>query len=488
MDPPGVIVVSSHASLDANASSEAPGAANDVAIKPARDGVYRDVSAGDRGREGRIQGVRFGRMAQVPWPRAALAALLAAVLVTGAIAARIGSQSCQRGGSKCGFGRVIRWSRMLPGSWIAQNGPDGTTPVQGQAYAAAGGGVAVIGFGATLSAYDAATGLPRWTETLRRVPAGSAIVSVRAWRSVITVGVATVGVASAGAASSRQEVVLDAATGRRLRSYLAARSGGAAWASRRRTVIVGLAAVGSYANATGRAIWRVPTGIAEQAWRVAGSKLYVTVTARGEIGTAPVTAVREIDLRTGEERLIQPPRGVFDGMLTGVIDGVLLFSGSSGLSSYSLATGHLIAQRPGAVLEGADPVQVVLYADVAGVLTGIDPVTLQDEPDPVAGIPQGVYGVRAGVAVGVSPGPNGAAWGYSIAKRRIIWTARPLPWPHFFADALGVSGSVEHGASTALVVTCAATGQAVQGTVVGGDGRTCLRPRLVAIGPLAPAP
>src|SRR5215467_11906895 len=122
MDPPGVIVVSSHASLAANASSEAPGAANDVAIKPARDGVYRDVSAGDRGREGRIQGVRFGRMAQVPWPRAAL---LAAVLVTGAIAARIGSQSCQRGGSKCGFGRVIRWSRMLPGSWIAQNGPYG---------------------------------------------------------------------------------------------------------------------------------------------------------------------------------------------------------------------------------------------------------------------------------------------------------------------------------------------------------------------------
>ena len=112
-----MIVVSSHASLAANASSEAPGAANDVAIKPARDGVYRDVSAGDRGREGRIQGVRFGRMAQVPWPRAALAALLAAVLVTGAIAARIGSQSCQRGGSKCGFGRVIRWSRMLPGSW-----------------------------------------------------------------------------------------------------------------------------------------------------------------------------------------------------------------------------------------------------------------------------------------------------------------------------------------------------------------------------------
>jgi len=289
-------------------------------------------------------------------------------------------------------------------------------------------------------------------------------------------------------AAPRQEIVLDSMTGKQLRAYPSARSGGAAWASRERTVVVGQGAVASYANRNGRAIWRDPTGPAEQAWQTAGGKLYVTVSASGEVGTAPVTAVRLIDLRTGEERLIQPPHGSFGGMLTGVLDGVLVFSGSSGLRSYSVATGHLIAQRPGAVLEGADPVQRVLYADIAGVLTGIDPVTLQDEPDPVAGIPQGVYGVRAGVAVGVNPGPNGAAWGYSIARRRIIWTARPLPWPHFFADALGVGGGVEQGASTALLVTCAATGQAVQGTVVGGDGRTCLRPRLVAIGPLAPAP
>jgi outer membrane protein assembly factor BamB len=422
-------------------------------------------------------------MAQIPSPRAALAALSIAVLVTGAIAARIGSESCQRGRSRCGAGRVIRWSRPLPGSWIAQNGPYGTTPLQGQAYAAAGGGVAVIGFGATVLAYDIATGLPRWSETLRGVPAGSAIVSVRAWRSVLTVGVAAVGVAGAGAAASRQEIVLDATTGRRLRSYLAARTGGAAWASRRRTVIVGLAAVASYANENGRAIWRVPTGPAEQAWRVAGRKLYVTVSARGEIGTAPVTAVREIDLRTGEERLIQRPDGVFDGTLAGVIDGVLLFSGSSGLSSYSVATGHLIAQRPGAVLEGIDPVHDVLYADIAGAMTGIDPVTLQNEvADQGASMPSGFYSVRAGVAIGLKPGPGGAAWAYSIAKRRAIWTAMPLPWPHFFADSSGLGGSVDQATGTALLVTCAATGQRAQRTVL-GDGRACLRPRLVEIGP-----
>jgi len=457
--------------------------------------------------------VRFGRdrLARIPAPRVALAALVIAVVVIGAVAAAMGSGSCTRRGNRCAARRIIRWSRPLPGSWVAVSGVAGTTLRQGQDYAATGGNATVIGFGTAVRAYDAATGLPRWSETLKGVVSGSVIVSVRAWHGVITVGVAAPGYAStagspssfgsagtlgsagsavhrAGMAAPRQEIVLDSMTGKQLRAYPAARSGGAAWASRERTVIVGQGAVASYANRNGRAIWRDPTGPAEQAWQTAGGKLYVTVSASGEVGTAPVTAVRQIDLRTGEERLIQPPHGSFGGMLTGVLDGVLVFSGSSGLRSYSVATGHLIAQRPGAVLEGADPVQRVLYADIAGVLTGIDPVTLQDEPDPVAGIPQGVYGVRAGVAVGVNPGPNGAAWGYSIARRRIIWTARPLPWPHFFADALGVGGGVEQGASTALLVTCAATGQAVQGTVVGGDGRTCLRPRLVAIGPLAPAP
>jgi len=447
-------------------------------------------------------------VAQIPAPRAALAALVIAVVVTGVIAARIASGSCQRAGSRCAAGRVIRWSQPLPGSWVAQNGADGTMPVQGEAYVAAGGGVAVIGFGTTVIGYDAATGVRRWTAMLSGVPAGTAIVSVRAWRGVIAVGVAATGVSGAGAAgagvagagvagvvggraggaggAARQEIVLGAVTGKQIRAYPAALSGGAAWASRRRTVIVGGEAVASYANATGRAIWRDPTGPAEQAWRVAGRKLYVTVSARGEMGTAPVTAVRQIDLRTGSERLIQRPHGSFDGTLTGVIDGVLIFSGSSGLSSYSVATGHLIARRPEAVLEGTDPAQRVLYADVAGVLTGIDPVTLQDEAvEHGVAMRSGVYGVRADVALGLDPGRSGAAWGYSIAKRRIIWTARPLPWPHYFADPSGLGGSLDQETGTALLVTCVATGQRVQGTL-GGDGQACLRPRLAAIGPLGP--
>ncbi len=257
----------------------------------------------------------------------------------------------------------------------------------------------------------------------------------------------TVGVGLAGASGGtgpRQEVVLNSVTGRQIRMYPAAGWGGTVRASLRRTVIVGPTSVAGYANATGKAVWRDPTGSAEQAWLVAGRSIYVTVSAQGAVGTAPVTAVRQIDLRTGGERLIRTPRGSFDGRLAAVVAGVLVFSGSSGLRMYSAASGHLTGQRPGAVVEGVDPVLRVLYADARGVLTGIDPVTGHDEPDAGAGMPAGLYGVRAGVALGLTPGPGGSAWGYSIARRRVVWAAKPLPWPHFFAAPAGL-GSVDSG-------------------------------------------
>jgi hypothetical protein len=426
--------------------------------------------------------VKLSRVARIPVPRVALGVLVAAVVLTGGLAARLSSGSCQGSQSQCANDGIVRWSRALPGSWIADNAVEGTVLAEGQAYAAAGEGVAVIGFGRTVNAYEVTTGFPRWAETLTGLPAGSAIVSVRAFRGVVTIGVAPAS-GLAGDGTSRQEVVLDGTTGKQLRTYPAARSGGTVWASPQRTVIVGQASVTSYANATGRAVWRDPTGPAEQAWRVAGRKLYVTVSARGQVGTAPVTAVRQIDLRTGSERLIRSPLGSFDGTLTGVVNGVLVFSGSSGLSTYSLATGHLIGHRPGAVVEGTDTVRGVLYADIGGALTGIDPVTGRNVPGAGAVVPSGSYGVRAGVALGLDPGSNGAAWGYSIAKRHIIWTARSLPWPHYFDDSSGIGGAVDASTGTVLLVTCAAAGQPVHGTVVGGDGQACLKPRLVALGP-----
>jgi hypothetical protein len=249
------------------------------------------------------------------------------------------------------------------------------------------------------------------------------------------------------------------------------------------TVIVGPTAVTSYLNSTGRATWRDATGAEGQAWRVAAGKLYVTVSAGGQVGTDPVTAVREINLTSGSERLIRP-RGVsFNGALNAVVGGSLVFSGSTGLSMYSVANGRLTGVIPGAVVEGTDPVQGVLYADVAGALTGLDPVTGRVLPAHPGTVPTGVYSVRSGVAFGLDMGSGGDAWGYSITKRHTIWTAKSLPWPHYFAETSGLDGSVDPASGTVLLVTCQATGQPVHGTVVGGGGKTCLKPRLVAIGP-----
>ncbi len=448
--------------------------------------------------------MRLGGLAKVPVQRAGLALLLAAVLIAAIVATRLGSGSCRGGKSACAARNYVRWSRSLSGSWIAQDGVEGTIFSQGQASAAAGHGVAVIGFGLTVSAYDVMTGFPRWTQNLTGLPGGSAVVSVRAWRGVVTVGVSTpsgaaptditgssaVGTAmgsSSRAAATRREIVLDSVTGKQLRTYEAAASGGAVQAGPKHTVIVGTTAVTGYLNSSGRAIWRDGTGAEGQAWRVAAGQLYVTVSAGGQVGTGPVTAVREIDLGSGAERLIRPPGGSFDGALNGVVGGSLIFSGSTGLSMYSVANGRLTAQVPGAVAVGSDPVQGVLYADVAGALTGIDPVTGRILAVQPGTVPEGVYGVREGVALGLDSGAGGAAWGYSMAERHTIWTAKSLPWPHYFAETSGLEGSVDPASGTVLLVTCEATGQPVRGIVVGGGGKSCLKPRLVAVGPWAAA-
>jgi hypothetical protein len=462
--------------------------------------VYRGMITGGRGLERRIADVTFGRLAKVPVQRGALALLLAAVLIAAVVATRLGSGSCRGGRSACAARNFVRWSRSLSGSWIAQDGVEGTIFSQGQASAAAGHGVAVIGFGLTVSAYDVSTGFPRWTQDLVGMPAGSAVVSVRAWDGVVTVGVSTpsgaaptditgssaVGTAagsSSRAAGTRREIVLNSVTGKQIRTYQAAVSGGAVRASLKHTVIVGQAAVTSYLNGTGRAVWRDATGASGQAWRVAGRKLYMTVSAGGQVGTDPVTAVRQIDLRTGAERLIRPAGRSFDGALTGVVGGSLIFSGSSGLSMYDVANGRLTAEVPGAIAEGSDPVQGVLYASVAGDLTGIDPATGRSLPAQPGTVPDGVYGVRAGVALGLDAGSGGAAWGYSVAGRHVVWTAKALPWPHYFAETSGVGGSVDPASGTVLLVTCQETGSLVRGPVAGGGGKACLKPRLVAIGP-----
>ena len=224
------------------------------------------------------------------------------------------------------------WTRLLPGSWTA-SATGGTVLAQGQAYAAAGGQVAVIGFGLTVVAYDVRTGNALWTKALTGLPAGASIESVRAWPGVVTVGVASRGRAMAGLRGPRS--CSSASTGASVRSYPAAEYGGAVAASSAATVIVGSKSVTSYANRTGRVRWRRRTGRVPQAWRVDGRDLYVTVAAGGYLGTAPVTALRQISLRTGAQRVIRPRGGPFTGTLSDAFEGVVLFSGPRGVTAYS---------------------------------------------------------------------------------------------------------------------------------------------------------
>ena len=117
--------------------------------------------------------------------RLSFAAVLIVVAFAPGPAAGLRPQPCSGpnppGRSGCGLAGTVRWSRLLPGSWIAQNGLLGTTPAQGQAYAALSSQVAAVGSGLAVSAFAAHSGQPLWTTDLAGFPAGSAIVSIRVW-------------------------------------------------------------------------------------------------------------------------------------------------------------------------------------------------------------------------------------------------------------------------------------------------------------------
>src|SRR5262245_11275445 len=287
--------------------------------------------------------------------RLSFAAVLLAVAVAPGPAAGSRSGACAGpggpGGSGCGSQGTVRWARLLPGSWVAQPGLRGTTPARGQAYAALGDQVAAFGSGLAVSAYAAGSGQPLWTADLTGFPAGSAIVSVRVWPGVVTAGVrlpAAAGTATrkeAAGTAARKEVVLAAATCRRIRAYPAAPFGGAVAANAATTVIVSAHAVTRYANRTGAVLWSRPTGQAAQAWQQDGNFLDVTVAADGYLGTAPVTALRRVNLHTGAERLIRPRAHAFAGTLSLAFGGVVLFTGASGTTAYRAATGTRLWHR-----------------------------------------------------------------------------------------------------------------------------------------------
>lgn len=394
-----------------------------------------------------------------------------------------GSASAVCKGGRCGSAGKILWTRLLPGSWTA-SATGGTVLAQGQAYAAAGGQVAAIGFGLSVVAFNLRTGTALWTAALSGMPAGASIESVRAWPGVVTAGVSFPRPLRGRAA--RTEVVLNATTGARVRAYPAAEFGGAVAASSAATVIVGSTSVTSYANKSGKVRWRRRTGPVPQAWRVDGRDLYVTVAAGGYLGTAPVTALRQISLRTGVQRLIRPSGGPFTGTLSDAFDGVVFFSGPRGVTAYSGATGGRLWARDGVIPESIDEVQGRLYLTKDSKLFGVDPETGARTGGRVVHGSSGLYGIRGGVALGMDQGPDGVAWGYDVARQRVIWTTPQLPWPHYFVDLSGIGGSAAPANSTVLITICAQLGASTAASAGSGGsaaqpGQACTRPELVAI-------
>jgi hypothetical protein len=383
------------------------------------------------------------------------ATLLAVALVPYPI---IGSASvpspapCRANCRQSGTAGKILWTRELPGAWTASSGLAGTVPVSGQAYVAVGNGVAAVGLGMELQAYNSVTGKPQWRTVLDGFPAGSAIESVRVWPGVVTAGV------SYGAdGSDRAEIVVNSATGQEYRWHPATPFGGAVSATAQTTVIVGPGAVTAYDTTSGRVRWHQPTGPADQAWQTDGPDLYMTVAAGGYLGTQPVTALRRIDMTTGQETIVRPSASSFAGTLSGVVDNVVLFSGSTGVTAYDGLTGLRIWSLAGVVAEGTDSAQGRFDLTQGTSLLEVDPLTGhivgRAAGSAVAGS-AGMFAVRDGVALGLDQGGDGEAWGYDVSAQRVVWTAAHLPWPHYFVDASGIGGSAEPDGATVVVAAC----------------------------------
>ena len=361
--------------------------------------------------------------------------------------------ACQGAGCRA---QPATWAVPLDGTWAAGGEADGTgnggtVPAVGQAYVAAGDGIAVLGAGLSLAGYRLPDLKSLWRVTLP-ASAGTTIMSVRAWPGVVTVGLL------GPSGSSRTEVTVDAATGSELRRYPAAVFGGAVAASTATTVVIGPAAVTSYANATGRVRWTHKIS-GDQSWRADGQKLYLTQSPGGGLSSAPVTALKVINLVTGSARtLSSQPGSPFSGTLAIAAGGAVVFASPSGATAYSESTGDLLWTIRGAVPEGTDPVTGLVYlTSGSGVLLGVDPVAgiaVTSVPGSVATGSAAVYVVRDGMALGLTGGTNGQAWGYDLAARRVTWNSAALPWPHFYSDVSGLGGSAATSGGAVVVTAC----------------------------------
>jgi hypothetical protein len=386
--------------------------------------------------------------------------------------------------SRCEAAGSILWTRHLPGSWLAEPGVAGTVPAQGSAYAATDGQIAVFGSGTSVTAVGAAKGEYRWQTSVAGLPPGSQIVGVRAFSGVVAVGVQPAG----SHASERDEVILSASTGRQIRTFPAAAYGGAIAADNYRTVIVGGHAVTAYVNATGRVLWARSTGRPAEAWRVAGQYAYVTRTSHGYLGSAPVTGLLRISLRTGAPKILRPggpgfPAGTLSGAvvpsasLARHLVGVVLFAGAGGVWAFSGDNAQPLWHLAPAALELTDARTGTVYLAMGGTLKAVNSATGTVLSVAAGSVLSSLYSVNGGVALGLDEGSLGDAWGFSPVKKRVIWTSKALPWPHFFVDLSGLGGSDSAASNVVLLATCAQVGPTTAGT----SAAACLKPELVAV-------
>jgi hypothetical protein len=259
--------------------------------------------------------------------------------------------------------------------------------------------------------------------------------------------------------------------------YPAAQFGGAVAASAGTTVVVGPHAVTSYANHTGDVRWTRSTGAVPPDWQVDGGQLYLAVAAGGYLGSAPVTALRRINLATGAQRVIRPHGSSYIGALSLAYQGVVVFSSARWARAYSGSTGRELWQYPNALPDTADAVAGRLYLISGNTLIGVDPQTGTILARVNAASSSGLYGVREGAVLGIDHGGLGKAWAYGIAAQRVLWTSRPLPWPHFFVDLSGIGGSAPPGEDAVLLAVCGKVAPQPAGTAA----PPCARPELAVV-------
>ena len=442
--------------------------------------------------------IRLGTAANSPrWRRLALAVVLLGVALVPYPtqgAAGVPPAAACRVGCRAGFvPSMVSWTTPLPGSWDVVSGLTGTVPASGLAYASVGDGVAAVGVGLTVYGYSSTTGALEWQETLTGFPAGAAIASVRTWPGEVTAGVSYRSAGRTGA-PRRTEVVISDAAGAQTGRYPAATFGGAVAGSPKYTVVVSTTAVTSYDNATGHIRWQRPTGQVAQAWRTDGNWLYVAESAGGFVDSAPVTALRRIDLATGAELVVQPLEGLsFDGTLSTAFDGVVLFSSAAGVTAYRGTTGAWLWSIPRAVPEGTDDRPRRIYLTEGSNLVGVDPSTGRVKATASGSAVNGaagVYVVRGGVALGLDQGGNGDAWGYDIAVQRVTLAAAGLPWPHYFVDLGGVGGSADPASGLVIIAACEALAQSspTQPSASAPSGSAPVPSALVPSAPVPSAP